>query len=130
MEVYMGTIKDGIELCQEARRKLQEGEIEKISIYEVSFLIGEFAKYLSKKMGDIKSTNIFEGICFTHVKCDEELCDDGLKLYDRLVQLTKGHEELGKIRARRGMKRIKKIFISIEHSEPPKVHRRLTKSRH
>lgn len=127
MEVYMGTIKDGIELCQEAQQKLQQGQIERISRYEVNFLLGEFAKYLSRKMGDIKSASIFEGICFTHVKCNEELCDDGLKLYDRLVQLTKGHEELGKIRANRGMRRIKKIFISIEHSQPPKVHRRLTR---
>ena len=123
----MGTIKDGIELCQEAQQKLQQGQIERISRYEVNFLLGEFAKYLSRKMGDVKNTSIFEGTCFTHVKCDEELCDDGLKLYDRLVHLTKGHEELGKIRANRGMRRIKKIFISIEHSQPPKVHRRLTR---
>jgi hypothetical protein len=127
MEVYMGTIKDGIELCQEARRKLQEGEIEKISIYEVSFLIGEFAKYLSKKMGDVKNTSIFEGACFTHIRCDEELCDDGLKLYDRLVQLTKGHEELQIIKAKRSLRRIKHHITASESSPPPKLHIRLTR---
>ncbi len=125
----MGTIKEGIELCQEAQRKLQDGQIEKRNRYEVTFLLGSFSKYLSSKMGDVKGKKsiLDEGTCFTHVKCDEELCDDGLKLYDRLVQLTKGHEELGKIRARRGMKNIKKIIISTDQSEPPKIHRRLTR---